>query len=316
MNTSRIKFPLLSLLLPLLALTSSCDRAIYDSMEDCPRGVYINVYEQTSCDPQRLYPREAETLQLFAFDAGGTFVGMQEETGVTLSPEYEVMVPVGPAGSYSFVVWAGLTADKFDLSGLTVGRSTKADLLAQLKRANGTAASLMGKRVFVGETPAVAVGEVQNLFPHTEANVREITNRISLKMIGFLTSSNYDVTLSAANTDYSVKGDLLTSESVLYPTEVMYPDERTLTAFYTTLKLDGLQDCKIVLTEKETGKVILEENLIQAIKDSLVGGNINFACDNDFDIEIDVTRLMDGFLGFSLKINGWLIHSYDVDLGK
>lgn len=295
----------------------SCEKWIYDDMEECPRGVYINVFSQTECAAASEYPAVGG-LHVFAFDENNLFVSSEVFEGVTLAKDYECLMPLKKPGIYSFVVWGGVDQQSFDVKSLTPEKSTKDELLLALNRHGGIATNLAKKQVYVGETPAVRLELETNHFVHTKANVRELTNRINVLVEDVDDVEKFEIELLSANTDYSVKGDIIKNSVVEYPTEVKYPGEKTLTADFTTMKLESGRQNILAVKEKATGKEIFREDLVGVILLSPSEANINLRCDNDFKVKLKTRRCNcpGGFMVTELWINDWMVHSYDIVLGS
>ncbi|TFH94304.1 FimB/Mfa2 family fimbrial subunit [Porphyromonas levii] len=295
----------------------SCGKWIYDDMSECPRGVYINVYTQTECANTPEYPAVGR-LHVFAFNENNLFVSSELFEGVTLSKDFECLIPIKEPGLYSFVVWGGVDDKLFKLETLTPAKSTKDELLLALNRHDGIATNLAKKQVYVGETPAVRLELETNHFVHTKANVRELTNRINVLVEDVDDAEKFEIELLSANTDYSVKGDIIKNSVVEYPTEVKYPGEKTLTADFTTMKLESGRQNILVVKEKATGKEIFREDLVGVILLSPSEANINLRCDNDFKVKLKTRRCNcpGGFMVTELWINDWMVHSYDIVLGS
>ena len=78
-----------------------CDSLLYDNLEDCPQGVYVKFYSMTPCESDSIFIGSVPSLTVFAFDKKGTLVTFVTQKEVTLSREYEILMPVSN-GSYSF----------------------------------------------------------------------------------------------------------------------------------------------------------------------------------------------------------------------
>ncbi len=300
-----------------LAVTSilSCDRLIYDDLEACPRGVYINVLAQTECADTPTYPA-VKQLNIFAFDENDVFVGTQQIDNPALSADYELLMPVEKPGNYSFIVWGGIN-DQFTIVPSQSNTIKKQDLLLQLKEQNKKAEDLTGIQVYVGTTPRVNVGLETDMFVHTKANIRETTNRIKVSVEDLKNSENYVVELHSGNIAYSFGGTIINKSAVEYPTQVLYPNSTTLTADFTTLKLEDGRNSILVVKEKETGVEIFRENLIGVILLSPSEANINLRCLNDFEVKLKMRHCNcpGSFEAAELWINDWMVHSYDTVLG-
>ena len=86
---------------------ASCDTLIYDNLEDCPQGVYVKFFSMTPCDTDSSFIGDVSSLTLFAFDKNDKLVITTTKTNVTLSRDYDILVPVSN-GEFSFIAWAGL----------------------------------------------------------------------------------------------------------------------------------------------------------------------------------------------------------------
>lgn len=287
----------------------SCDRMIYDNLKSCPIGVYIHVYEQTECASQPLYP-SVKKLQIYAFDENDRYVSTVDVEAPLLSKDHEILFPLVRKGYYSFVVWANVD-NHFRTQQLIVGKSTKADLLLALKKDQKSAVTLDSHQVYVGSTPTVQVGDNEEMFfVHTQANIREITNRICVTVTGLLTPKDYIIELSSNNTSYTVCGAVMPDKVVHYPTIMRYTETGDAVARFSTLKLESGRNSILTVKNKNTGKVIFMEDLVGAILLSPSTENINLRCLNDFDVKLKVRKCdcPELYQASQLWINDWLVH--------
>lgn len=101
------RYKVLPLLLIIGAVfTMTCDRIIFDSLDNCERGVYLHLYEQTECASTPSYPADITALTIFVFDADNRLISMQELGATTLAPDHELFVRLPEPGSYTVVAWA------------------------------------------------------------------------------------------------------------------------------------------------------------------------------------------------------------------
>ncbi len=294
----------------------SCKQYIYDNMSACFRGVYINIYEQTECETEASYP-SVPVVHVYAFDDNDLLVSVHKEIAPQLSKEYELFVPTPRPGVYSFITWAGIDENFYNLSSLTVGKTTKKDLLLSLKEQSAKAVALTNQRLYIGSTPIVHIGEQEKFFAHTKSNLREITNRIKVTVEGIENPKDYSIEMSTNNGSYSLLGNIIPNHPLAYPTTVYYPADSTLAANFTTLKLESGRNSTLVVRRLSDGEEAFKEELIGTILLSPSAENINLRCLNDFHIKLKMRKCNcpGGYMAAELWINDWLIHSYDIIFG-
>ena len=328
MNSIRNLFLSLLPLSLLLLLLPSCDRMVYDKLDYCERGVYINVYEQTECEQTPSYP-ELQNLRIFGFDNDGVLVGDMTVQNPQMGADKTQYFPVSQAGSYSFVVWANVS-DKLTESAFQIGQTRKSDLLYTLRTQAGKAVDLGTDAIYVGSTPNVIVGDEDNFFVQTAANIREITNRITVEVVGLEAAEeglgkpeNYEIQMMSNNTLYAYPGEIIpAAQAVYYPGETTYspnPDKEgkvNAHAFFSTLKLEMGRANHLVVRNKVDGTEIFREDLIGAILLSDKEANINPRCINDFDVRVEfkLCHCPSVYSAVAIYINNWLVHSYDIEL--
>lgn len=304
----------------LAGVTSSCKRHVFDNLASCERGVYINIYEQTECAKAPSFP-EVKSLHIYTFNEQDKWVSTTVNKDFRLSAEGEVLVPVPTHGRYSFVVWANVD-DHFELKELN-NESTRKDVLLLLKREAKKATALGEHRLYVGTSPRVVVGEKEEFAPHTQVNLREITNRVNVRVIGFEKPEEFAIELHSNNATYIAEGGIFKHEQLSYPTTMeylpnfKYPNELDLFARFSTLKLETGRNNELIIRKLENGEEMFKVDLIGAILLSPNADNINLRCINDFDVlvRMEKCKCPNGYMAIELWINEWLVHSYEVDLG-
>ncbi|MDI9605836.1 MAG: FimB/Mfa2 family fimbrial subunit [Bacteroidota bacterium] len=314
--------------LPLLLIigavfTMTCDRIIFDSFTNCERGVYLHLYEQTECASAPSYPADITALTFFVFDADNKLTSVQELGPTTLALDHELFIPFPGPGSYTVVAWAHHGDTKvYDLSTLTPGEATPDGLYLTLKRD----ADLTGHRLYVGSSGMISVGENRDLLVHKKLNLREITNRVNIKVKGLKQPGDYELELLSGNHRYSCGGKVMHTEPLYsYPIHTHYVDT-TLVGEVTMLQLDGYYHSVVNIKDAHTGEKIpfdekvlgntREFNLLGAIllaKGTAGYELMNPRCVNDFDVVIEALGCdcPSGCIAVGLKINNWAIHSYN-----
>lgn len=293
-------------------LGGGCDSVIYDQMLDCPQGVYLKFYTKTPCDVDSLYPADIKNLNVYVFDSENKFVSEYKASNVTLSSDYEFLIPIYPHGTYSFVAWANID-DHYELQNLQQGSTTKEDLLLRMKQTAGVADNLKGTSLYVGSSSDVSLPDPESVlgayYAHTAIGMALYTNRIEVVVEGVVTPQNYHVEIGIRNSDYAVKGNILTTgQPMQYPAEYSYSNN-IFSAKFTTLRLEQGYDGRIVLREKEN-KVLYDEDLLETVL--LQNPNVNLNCDHDFVIRFKVQE--DTYVVTEVWVNDWLVHTYNTDV--
>jgi hypothetical protein len=314
-------------ILPLLLIagavfTVTCDRIIFDSFTNCERGVYLHLYEQTECASIPSYPADITALTFFVFNADNKLTSVQELGPTTLAPDHELFIRLPKPGSYTVVAWVHHGDTKlYDLSTLTPGETTPDKLYLTLK----SDADLTGHRLYVGSSDIISVGETCNLLVHKELNLREITNRVNIKVKGLKRPGDYKLELLSGNYRYSCEGKVMHTEPLYsYPIRTSYTDT-TLVGEVTMLQLDGYYHSVVNIKDTHTGEKIpfdeevlgssREFNLLGAIllaKETAGYELMNPRCVNDFNVVIEALGCdcPSGCIAVGLIINNWAIHSY------
>ena len=303
----------------------SCDSFIYDNLKDCPQGVYVKFYSMTPCESDSTFIGSVPSLTVFAFDKSDKLVTSVTKQNVTLSRDFEVLVPVSD-GNFTFVAWAGID-DKFTTATFTNGTTTKKDVMLTLKSTSNTAADLGKTRVWQGESPVVFLPSPKDngsFYQHTAVNLRELTNRLTVivefdKTINLqeITPKDLTIAVSSANGITDIDGNMPFGSPVLnYPVlNTTYTDNSVtwnfalmdlVTGYRNTLKIDyPAKDQKL-----------FDGDLIGSILLNTVGSNINMACDNNFIVKFvmrDYCATCGTHFSCDVFVNNWLVHSYEIE---
>ncbi len=306
-----------------------CDSLIYDDLADCPQGVYVKFYSMTPCESDSTFIGSVASLTLFAFDENDKLVTSVTKENVTLSRDYEVLMPVSD-GNYSFVAWTGIDGN-FTKGTFTDGTTTKKDLMLTLKSASGVAANLEGTNVWQGESPVVFLpdpAEYASFYAYTAVRLREVTNRVEL-IVEFdkATMKDYDmdelnVEVSSGNGKMRIDGTMPLKQDVLvYPSAAPIFNDNVATWHYNLLDLTTGYDNKlhIYYTGNEAeGETVFNGDLIAMILLAAQNGQANLDCDNDFTVKVVIKDYcVECWTHFSCSIyvNDWLVHSYSTQLG-
>ena len=99
-------------ILPLiLTFLSSCN-AIYDDLEECPRGVVMRFIFDHNLEFANAFPNQVDCLGVYIFDKEGSLVTHVTETSDVLADEDWRLTLDLPAGEYKAVAYGGMQCDK------------------------------------------------------------------------------------------------------------------------------------------------------------------------------------------------------------
>ena len=307
----------------------SCDTLIFDDLADCPQGVYVKFYSMTPCESDSTFLGNVSSLTLFAFDENDRLVTYTTEQNVTLSRDFNILVPVSD-GNYTFVAWTGVD-ENFTRGSFTNGTTTKKDVMLTLNSTAGVAANLNGKEVYQGESPVVFLPdpiEYASFYEYTAVNLQEVTNRVEL-IVEFdkATMKEYDleelhVEVSSGNGVMRIDGTMPQNQNVLtYPSAAPIYDDNVATWNYNMMDLRTGYDNKLHVYytgNEEEGETVFNGDLIAMILLAAQDGRVNLDCDNDFTIKVVIKDYcVECWTHFSCSIyvNDWLVHSYSTELG-
>ncbi|PLB87336.1 hypothetical protein C0T31_00120 [Dysgonamonadaceae bacterium] len=288
----------------------SCDSLIYEDMNDCPQGVYVKFYSKTPCDVDSLYPSDIKNLRIYVFDANDVFVKEYAVDNVTLSNNFEFLIPLEGFGMYSFIAWSGID-DRFTVNSLQPGKTIKDEALLQLKCSAEIAENLEGTKLYMGTSPSVLLPDPQeygSYYAHTAVNMLEITNRIQVIVEGFAHPEDYTVYFTIHNGNYTVKGNIIEGEHLNYYCSGIICENNLLTANFTTLKLETGFDDWLYLQTKSGETVFYQEDFLGTIL--MQNPEINLNCDHDFVIRFKVKEDEGTYVVVGVWVNDWQIHTY------
>jgi len=298
---------------------ASCDKMIYDNYDDCPRGVYVNFYSQTECAENPSYPAEVARLNVYAFDKDGILRSANVFEDVQLSAAKEWLIPLEKDGLYTIFAWGNID-DHYNIGEIKIGETTKQQVLMRLKQDGKWATNIDGTTLWYATSPVVELKNMEDgadQYIHTRANLREYTNRVMVSVDSLPHPENYEIKLASSNGSYRFDGTVAKADSTYYPGETKVVGDSTCRAFFTTLKLESGHENTLSVTHKPTGREIFRTDLVGAILSSQYAQNINLRCINDFDIRLVAHHCNcpdDTYVVVQIWINGWLIHSYEIEL--
>lgn len=318
-----VKKKILVLVFTLGALLWGCDSLVYDDLKDCPQGVYVKFYTKTPCASDPAFIGDVSHLHLFAFDDRGVLVSATSHKKVSLTGDYEVLVPV-KNGYFTIIGWAGID-EHFTMPAFKEGVTTRKDVVLKMNTVNKKAGSLGTHKLWHGESPVVLLRDPEKYgseYGRTSINMQEVTNRINVEVELHesirknVEPKNFSIEIKSANGTLNIdrsmplKGDVLT-----YPGVVSYT-ENSVKSLYSLLDLKTGYNSTITIKDIKKNKVIWEGDLIGSIL--LKNPNVNLNCQHDFDVKFVIKdKCLDcaTYVCWSILVNNWIIHSYETELG-
>lgn len=316
-------------LLPFLLL-GGCHPTIFQDMDLCKREIEVSLYSQTECATQRSYPAEIKSVLLVAYNEEGEVVATETHEG-TLTADTRVKMSVPASELIRVAAWSGLDKAYFDVTATAPVKELFARLRADV--------DLKGHVVYHGMSrqiplkPLKRTGDLQ--VTPVEVNMLELTNRVTVHITGLEEPDKVSLSVSSANDRYSGEGSILSTAQdspYKYVTDITRkpntyvgtpepgcaPEHNgELTATFTTLALESGHNSFVTIA-KEGAEQPLTRNLLALILSAAKeGADINLRCDRDFLVELKVERCPECSEGYQvawIKINNWLLHSYDTDL--
>lgn len=305
----RFKYNLL--LIAALSFIMACSNS--NSLDGCARGVLaVSFYSKTACQPNAFYPEEITDLLVCVFDDNDILTENRRVEGISLSEEYTVRFSDMEEGLYTVLAWSGIFGDDFETEELRNGSTGKEDLLFRLKRTTDNRAnSIDGQIVYFGESRTVYI---KNDVPASASvNLLETTNRITVSVEGLEDDlSNYLIIIESANGSMNIDGSIAEDEAISYQA-IDLSDTDLLSAAFTTLKLETGVETTLRIISLPDYDELFNGSLLGTLL--LKNPEINLNCDHDFTILFTAEDQCDcgTYAITAIRINNWLIHSYDTD---
>ncbi len=303
----------------------SCDKCIYEDLSTCPLRVQLR-YDYNMQYVDRWH-REAEDVHLYIFDEAGHFVSEMIDAAAPYEEKQTFELQLAP-GNYTIMALCGhRMGTLYEQSKLQAGTSTMKDLLVQISRAED-------KRI-AAELPPLLYGvskDVQVLGDGSRlivVSMAKWTNKIRLVMQDLseggksnIKLDNYDFRITAPNGRYNGAGEVLTDDVLTYTPYYAEQVKGTggIAVELNTLRLLTNQDQRLIITERATGKELLNVNLLSLLLQTKFYANNKLSDQEYLDREdrYAIIFAFDGrpvtqetFLAVNVWINGWLIREQD-----
>lgn len=306
-TTKRLLPRLLVLVLSAMSFWS-CD-TIYDDLSDC--HMYIQFKYDYNMDKTDKFADQCDKVEVFLFDANGVLVRTITDSGENLKKAgYRIEIPIH-SGNYTVMAWAG-RKDSYDLTDMTVGTSTKDDLVLKLKSTANT---------HDGELEPLWSGTpVDFTYTGSSHHVETIdlvknTNRVNLQVN---MDSDLEVKIMGANGSYLYDNSFADTQTITYKPFSTTKTTGQSSFSFSSLRLVKGQDVRLSVIDKTTGKSLLpagDWDLIAYLLKTKPSG----MTDQEYLDRQDTWNIslhIDGYIAVSIEINGWLVWNQESELGK
>lgn len=332
----------------LFASVTACTDWVRDDLSECPTGCYVHfeVAEELAKVGKtgvEGFAGEVNDITLFVFDEAGYYVNTFLIQGSELHQNNFTLTVELKAGKYQMLAWAGLSDANYKLPALTKGTSTMEELELTLlcdenNRLNCCLTPLWhGKPITVevksSEMNEVTIGMLKNT--NTFVTILQDTSGKHLE------GDTYSYEIVADNGRMAHDNTVLEDDPIYYASyhvETATVDASTIEmrnedatyslsvarAELNTLRLMKERPARFVVTEKATGKKILNINLTQYLLlvreqyPGQVGHNLTDQEYLDYENSHSIVFFLSPtgevetpYLCLSLKINGWIVRLND-----
>lgn len=304
-----------TILLSFLSVFSSCDRAVYDDLRDCPQGVDFKFYRQTPCSVAPSYPSDVKQVRVFAFDGNGVLVGDYSDTQVSLSSGYKLSALL-PAGKiFTFVAWGGGNLSEYGFSSFEKGKTKKEDLLLSLIHDSNTDVAHLSPLCYGASSTALDVSSHEgegSVYETVSINMEEITSHVNLRVKGLQASDEYSVRILQKSDTYGFDGAYRPAPGFEYSPSV-HRDGTTLLSDFMTMKLLEHGGLQLSILNTTTGKTVYTADLVDDL--IMYRGDsgeppYSLSCTHDFDIVLT----LESHALIKAVVNDWNVITRPVDL--
>lgn len=307
---------LLALVLSIVSFWG-CD-TIYDDLSDC--HMYIRFKYDYNMDKTDKFADQCDKVEVFLFDAEGVLVRTITDNSAALkNPGYRIEVPIH-SGDYTVMAWAG-RKDSYDLTDMTVGTSTKDDLILKLKTSANTHNGEL-EPLWSGTPVSFTYTGSSH---HTETiDLVKNTNTVNLLIAGLKTGSldlnNVEVKITAANGSYLYDNAFADTQTITYlpfgsSTVTLDPQTENLKFSLNTLRFVKGHNVRFSVIDKTTGKSLLpfaDMDLIEYLLKTKPSG----MTDQEYLDREDTWNitLLPAYQSVTIEINGWIVWTQDSEL--
>lgn len=296
----------------LLAGFGGCN-VLHDDMSTC--NLYLEFRYDYNLDGEDWFAEQVEQVHVYVFNDNG-FIQRFSENGAPLqAPGYRMELPYTMKGC-TVVVWAGLTADHYELPVLTVGDPIQ-KLTLRLRAQHNASASQIAPLWYSG--PAVIAATEKGGTTQTVSLIRD-TNDLAVSVIAGSTVTDpaaYEILLTGANGAYDFQNTLLAGSPQITYTPALL--SQTVATLYTLRLVKGAP-LLFSVKERASKRPILIEgkeqiDLTQYLLQSKGPGmGDQEYLDRRYLWDIKLGYDTQSYMAISITINGWVHWFQNTDL--
>lgn len=305
-----------SALLFLLFLTTSC--SIDDDRSECPDGLRLT-FKYKYAAQQRT--ATVDQLDLFAFDSNGVLCFHEIEYDTPINGTFKKRLWLNP-GEYTLVAWTGLSEDdNYKTNEYVIGQTRFEEMQLMLSKINDKKVDYKPGLLLHGMAANHSIKLKQNeelVIPMVQDNnqVNVSIHRKGTKLSAKAGYERLELNITDNNSTYFFDNKIDESVSTFQYTPFYETREQDfISCNFFVLKLqDAVSQPILSITNPESGKVILEDNLISLIRkvNDIYGKQIDLERDTFFKVEL-VLDQADAVV--SLAINGWVLVKQGASVG-
>lgn len=323
----------------LLMSLSGCHPVIFDDLPACVPEYRVRLSYNKNMDFQERV-REVEAAEVYAFDKEGvlTEIGLADKSNLEANDWTIHLKELKRHEPYKIVVWGGITEDSpFSIS------SSSSRAAGDFNVALNTETDADGNKVSQQRLPPLFHGTETHTFTLEDGyeertiNLTKDTNTIKIvlrKSDGTpVTRDEFQVKIIDSNGVITFDNDVDSDEDIHYLAVDMQPGEyekpdgtggttgETSNGALAEISMSRLVEdsgARIVIIERETGKVMVDMPLIDLISDMKANAHPDMDMqeylDRQDNFNIDITFHVEAYyLHLGIFVNGWAIVKYDVE---
>lgn len=328
----------------LATVLTSCDSWIYDQADDCPQGVYLKYYAQSTCDAPipNFYSDfgKAASLTIFAFNQDNKLVSWKQVDNVDLTADYHYLYPIAN-GNYFFHTWVNATKANLDVAKFQIGVTTPYDLgFAMRHNDDGSLAKLdTAMHIWEGRSDTVILLPDPKIvgtewYDTVATRLEDQTKKVRVTVEGlhpdsvrgmqvYFEMGNYAKKLDASpmyqrtsRLNYNhryLPGQSVDVDSTSNPDDYIVLNDSTVSYDFKTLTLYPNDHDRLVV-KTPGGTVLWDKSLAGTILLRNDWTHISLNCDYKFHVRFRVRSY--SYLSVDVMIGNWVVHSYETDLRR
>ncbi|MDR2389022.1 MAG: FimB/Mfa2 family fimbrial subunit [Tannerellaceae bacterium] len=298
----------------LLLVSATFPSCIQDNLSDCisDKRIYFN-YEQSllSQKSKGIDPDDIARMNLFVFDENGLFIKEYVDETPQIGPDYFMTVTDLKSGYYRFVAWGNLKEHYAISSALIAGQTTFEELRISLECIkNDEVEDELTSLFFATHTGNNTIEVLQMNNQFIRLDLVKNTYKINMTVSGMdstLTAKyDYKVNIADNNGIYKFDNDFAACRDFVYtqPCTINKEQNGDLESSITVLRLTADRQPLLSLVNKQTGEVVVKENLVELIQAvNEMGASIDFKKTYEFDIRYELNRNSPAII--VIYVNGW-----------